>query len=318
MSSFLIRAAVNNAQTRILQRCVMARIAATIPHRHLSSTSQRYQLDIQGMTLKDLREECRKRGLKVSGRKLDLQTRIQQHDVSNVSNDNIHGVQSQMNKITSQIQNADKEIASHSSESTPEHLAQDSEEVGSMVHELVQVQEQLDRLRAQARTMDRDVQSLINRDGGDITYTPLDSSTTSDVPAVDSLKVELDEARSHAAKLQEIVEAELKAATAASSTIVDAKTSTIETSTQSPPSPQQESKKQPQQQKQKQQQQKRPDGKKYILSSIGVALGLGWIFQDSIPKLTSAPETPADQITPADHKLTEAEVVEVVLEEPPE
>lgn len=236
---------------------------------------------INELNVKDLRDECRKRGLKVSGRKLELQERIQTFE-SDASNHVLNDVKSQLDeaqlhveRLESQINTVNDEVAHHGGAKLgQQHLEEDSYEVGSMVDELKQVQKQLNLLKTHARVMNKDVESIIDKDGGDITYTPLPGEkvetpvvtmSNADVPGVDILKHELDAARTQAERLQAKVDFELQAAIDAAAT-----TSITSTTPESSSSPTE------------QKQMRNGGGKKYLLSVLGATLGLGWIFQDSL------------------------------------
>lgn len=228
---------------------------------------------IHELNVKDLKDECRKRGLKVSGKKLELQQRLQSYE-SNASSRVLDDVKTQLNdaqlhveRLESQIDTVNDEVAHHedSDNLDPQHLQRDSYKVGSVVDELKQVQEQLDSLKTHASTMNKDIEVMLNKDGGDITYSQLPNNKLK-ASTIDTLKNELDVARTQAERLQVKVDSELQAA-------IDTTTSKA-TST---PKPEQHTTTTVQLQ-----QQQRKDGKKYILSVLGVTLGLGWIFQDSL------------------------------------
>lgn len=234
---------------------------------------------IHELNVKDLKDECRKRGLKVSGKKLELQQRLQTYESNASSHDlddvkiQLNEAQSQVEKLESQINTVTDEVAHHEEHTAldPQHLQKDSNKVESVVDELKQVQEQLNSLKTQATTMNKDVEVLLNKDGGDITFSTLpnnqlENSTIgmSDIPNVNTLKNELDVARNQAERLQVRVESELQAAIRMANTKPTSTTEPEEHTTTTTP------------------QQQRNDGKKYILSILGATLGLGWIFQDSL------------------------------------
>lgn len=316
----LIRATTS---TPLIRRLIFPYILSPTRRTFAQTVVRRSLLQVGELTLKDLREECRKRGLKVSGRKLELQERIQQYE-SQFQNpkpsqsddwigvkDQLNEAQLQVERIESQINTVDNEVAHHEgTKLETEHLEQDSNEVGSMVDELKQVQEQLDQLKFRARIMNQDVETIINKDGGDITYAPLPGElvadtdrSDSDGAGVDTLKHELDAARTHAQRLQEIVESELQAAIEEEETSTNKRepneTHRSSSATSSAhTSPKGEN----------------TDGKKYILSILGATFGLGWIFQDSLIQRREPTEPSLAQPTMEDAE----EIAEVILHEPSE
>lgn len=268
--------------------------------RSFTQTVNRLDLQVNRMTLKDLKDECRKRGLKVSGRKHELQERIQCHDLKmrsggtnmnvDVINENdlinmknqINEAKLQVQRIEKQIDDVSYEVSLHEeSQLEKHHLEEDSQEVNAMVDELKMVQEMLDSLKSHAKKMDKDVTDFLNRDGGDITYEPLlnekdlhkKADLEEDCENVDSLKEELETARIQVERLQQIITSELEAAikradeiktTTTSSTTSSTNGSSINTSKSNSSNTTNGTK-----------------GRSYLLSVVGLLLGLGWIFQDS-------------------------------------
>lgn len=264
--------------------------------RNFTQTVSRLNLHAHSMTLKDLKEECRKRGLKVSGRKNELQERIQRFDMKLDSgnehdndDDELVDMRNQINEAKSQVQRIERQIDDVSSEVSlheesqlgKNHLEEDSQEVNTMVDELKEVQERLDLLKSHAKKMDKDVTDFLNRDGGDITYEPLlnekdlhkKADLEEDCENVDSLKEELETARIQVERLQQIITSELEAAikradeiktTTTSSATSSTNGSSINTSKSNSSNTTNGTK-----------------GRSYLLSVVGLLLGLGWIFQDS-------------------------------------
>lgn len=265
--------------------------------RNFTQTVSRLNLHAHSMTLKDLKEECRKRGLKVSGRKNELQERIQRFDMKLDSgnehdndDDELVDMRNQINEAKSQVQRIERQIDDVSSEVSlheesqlgKNHLEEDSQEVNTMVDELKEVQERLDLLKSHAKKMDKDVTDLLNRDGGDITYEPLlnerdlhkKSDLAVDCENVDSLKKDLKTARIQAERLQNIVTSELEAAIKRSDEI---KTTTTSSTTGNGSSGTDKSNSFNQTGSNRS-----TKTRNYLLSVLGLTVGLGWIFQDSL------------------------------------
>lgn len=296
LPSAILKYGIQSSLTRLMVPTMMI-----ITKRNFTQTVNRLDLQINRMTLKNLKEECRKRGLKVSGRKHELQERIQSHDMkvtdsgTNVNFDvidenylidmknQINEAKLQVQKIEKQIDDVSYEVSFHEeSQLNKHHLEEDYKEVNTMIDELKEVQEKLDSLKSFAKKMDKDITDILNKDGGDITYEPLLNEKglhkgidlEEGCENVESLKKELDTAHVQVERLQKIITSELEAATEKANEIKATQTSSVIGSTNNSSLNINKSKVSDPTNGTKR--------RSYLLSILGLTLGLGWIFQDSL------------------------------------